>query len=133
MAAPAHRGRGERPEDLPLQRHGGRRVGVRRPRAHEETVGCRHRRIVAGPRSPAPTRRGTEWGSGRLPSVERVLFAPRELPPLPPDVSQDPSAYAAWVRRREAERARRAGRAGGSSFVLVIVVGGAPGAAVARC
>jgi O-antigen biosynthesis protein len=61
-----------------------------------------------------------------------VLFAPRELPPLPPDVSQDPSAYAAWVRRREAERARRAGRAGGSPFVLVMLVGDAPAASVAR-
>ena len=37
---------------------------------------------------------GPKWASGRLPSVERVLFAPRELPPLPPDVSQDPGAYA---------------------------------------
>jgi O-antigen biosynthesis protein len=64
-----------------------------------------------------------------------VLFAPRELPPLPPDVSQDPSAYAAWVRRREAERSGRAHRTRGaprSPLVLVMLVGDAPAASVAR-
>ena len=32
--------------------------------------------------------------------MERVLYAPRALPPLPPDVSQDPGPYAAWARDR---------------------------------
>ena len=42
--------------------------------------------------------------------MERVLFAVRELPALPPDVAQDSTAYAAWARGREAERARSATR-----------------------
>ncbi len=61
-----------------------------------------------------------------------MLFAPRELPPLPPDVSQDSHAFAAWVQRREAERASRAPRAGRSPLVLVMPVGDAPAASVAR-
>ena len=44
------------------QRHGHLRVRVRRPRPHEEAVGYPHRRIVAGPRSPAPTRRRRRTG-----------------------------------------------------------------------
>jgi O-antigen biosynthesis protein len=36
--------------------------------------------------------------------VERVLFAPRDLPPLGPDVAADLPRYRTWVRRREAER-----------------------------
>ncbi|HEY1446425.1 MAG TPA: glycosyltransferase, partial [Acidimicrobiales bacterium] len=36
--------------------------------------------------------------------MERVLFAPRELPPLRPDVSEDPRSYDAWVRAREQSR-----------------------------
>ena len=74
---------------------------------------------------------GAKWASGRLPSVERVLFAPRELPPLPPDVSEDPG-YAAWVRQREGERARQAVRPGPSPLVLVMLVGEAPAASVGR-
>jgi O-antigen biosynthesis protein len=36
--------------------------------------------------------------------VERVLFAPRALPPLRPDVAEDPAAYDRWVSAREAAR-----------------------------
>lgn len=39
--------------------------------------------------------------------MDRVLFAPPELPPLPPDVARDTERYSAWAREREAERARR--------------------------
>src|SRR5580704_19242851 len=74
---------------------------------------------------------GAKWASDRLPSVERVLFAPRELPPLPPDVSEGPD-YAAWVRQREEERARQAVRPGPTPLVLVMPVGEAPAASVAR-
>jgi GT2 family glycosyltransferase len=43
-----------------------------------------------------------------LPDVERVLFAPRELPPLPPDVSHDQVVYPSWVSLREEARRRSA-------------------------
>ncbi len=36
--------------------------------------------------------------------MERVLFAPRDLPPLGPDVAADLPRYRTWVRQREAER-----------------------------
>ena len=36
--------------------------------------------------------------------MERVLFAPRELPPPPPDVAENPSAYSAWVTTRQRAR-----------------------------
>ncbi len=64
--------------------------------------------------------------------MERVLFAPRELPPLPPDVSQDPRAFAAWVRRREDERTRTAPATGGTILGLVMVVADAPAPAIVR-
>ncbi|MGA2474626.1 MAG: hypothetical protein ABSG39_14235, partial [Acidimicrobiales bacterium] len=64
--------------------------------------------------------------------MERVLFAPRELPPLPPDVSQDPRAFATWVRRREDERTRTAPAAGGTILGLVMVVADAPAPAIVR-
>jgi O-antigen biosynthesis protein len=54
--------------------------------------------------------------------VERVLYAPRALPPLPPDVSQDPGPYAAWSRNREKERARRTRAARGTNLCLVMPV-----------
>lgn len=41
--------------------------------------------------------------------MQRVLFAPRTLPQLRPDVAQDPRAYDTWIRQREATR--RTGRA----------------------
>ena len=58
----------EVPEHRSGQRHRDFRVRVRRSRAHEEAVGYPHRRIVTGPRSPAPTRRGSPAASGRLPA-----------------------------------------------------------------
>jgi GT2 family glycosyltransferase len=36
--------------------------------------------------------------------VDRVLFAPRTLEPLRPNVAEDPIPYDAWVREREAAR-----------------------------
>ncbi len=36
--------------------------------------------------------------------MERVLFAPRTLPPLRPNVAEDPEPYSAWVHRREEDR-----------------------------
>jgi O-antigen biosynthesis protein len=64
--------------------------------------------------------------------VERVLYAPRALPPLPPDVSQDPGLYAAWSRNREKERARRTRAARGPNLCLVMPVAGVDQAAVQR-
>ena len=37
-----------------------------------------------------------------------MLFAPRRLPPLPPDAGHDPERYEAWVTAREKVRVRRA-------------------------
>jgi GT2 family glycosyltransferase len=54
--------------------------------------------------------------------VERVLFAPRELPPLPPDAGHDPERYEAWVTARERERVRRAPRAHHQTLELVMLV-----------
>jgi GT2 family glycosyltransferase len=51
-------------------------------------------------------------GSGRFTSVERVLYAPRELPPLSPDVSHDVATYSNWVQTRERERSRGSKRFG---------------------
>jgi GT2 family glycosyltransferase len=39
--------------------------------------------------------------------VERVLFAPRALPPLRPDVAHDPAAYAGWMLGRQELRSRQ--------------------------
>jgi O-antigen biosynthesis protein len=64
--------------------------------------------------------------------VERVLFAPRELPSLSPDVSQDPGDYTTWVRLREDERRRRSVRVSGPALALVLVVADAPKAALGR-
>jgi GT2 family glycosyltransferase len=64
--------------------------------------------------------------------VERVLYAPRALPPLPPDVSQDPGLYAAWARDREEQRVRRRGATRGSDLCLVMAVDDAEPAAVRR-
>jgi O-antigen biosynthesis protein len=64
--------------------------------------------------------------------VERVLYAPRALPPLPPDVSQEPGPYAAWSRNREEERARRTKTARGTNLCLVMPVAGIDPAAVRR-
>ena len=48
----------EVPQDRPRQGLGHLRVGIGGTRAHQQAVGNRHRRIVADPRSPAPTRPG---------------------------------------------------------------------------
>jgi O-antigen biosynthesis protein len=59
--------------------------------------------------------------------VDRVLFAPRDLPALRPDVAQDPVPYDRWVREREQERLR--GRPGASEtrpLHVVMVVDAAP-------
>jgi len=64
--------------------------------------------------------------------VERVLFAPRELPPLPPDVATDLDVYTTWVRTREAARRSSAPASGGAVLALVMVAGDAPEWAVAR-
>jgi GT2 family glycosyltransferase len=64
--------------------------------------------------------------------VDRVLYAPRALPPLPPDVSQDPGPYAAWVRGREEQRVAAARRGKGQHLHLVMPVANADPAAVRR-
>jgi GT2 family glycosyltransferase len=58
--------------------------------------------------------------------VERVLFAPRELPPLPPDAGHDPERYEAWVTARERERVRRSPRDHHPTLDLVLLVADAP-------
>jgi O-antigen biosynthesis protein len=59
--------------------------------------------------------------------VDRVLFAPRALPPLPPDVAEDPGPYADWVRRREVDRRHAAeGQPDGAVLPLVMAVTGEP-------
>jgi O-antigen biosynthesis protein len=55
-----------------------------------------------------------------------VLFAPRELPPLPPEVAQDPAPFAAWVTLRETERARTFHDAPGSTLQLLMLIAGEP-------
>ncbi len=64
--------------------------------------------------------------------MERVLFAPRELPPLPSDVATDLHAYTTWVRAREAFRRTSTPASGGAVLALVMVAGDAPEWAVAR-
>ncbi len=51
-----------------------------------------------------------------------MLFAPRELPPLPPDVSQDPGPYSEWVGRREEQRRRTNRTAHAPALALVMIV-----------
>jgi O-antigen biosynthesis protein len=63
--------------------------------------------------------------------VERVLFAPRELPPLPPDVGHQ-GVYSDWVRLREEERRRTTPRTIETNLALVMVLGDAPPEAVGR-
>jgi GT2 family glycosyltransferase len=64
--------------------------------------------------------------------VERVLYAPRALPPLPPDISQDPGPYAAWAREREEQRVREGDVTRGSDLCLIMAVADADPAAVSR-
>jgi GT2 family glycosyltransferase len=59
--------------------------------------------------------------------VERVLFAHRVLPALPPDVAQRPGPFAQWVERREEERSLRfVVRPDAAPLHLVMVVAGEP-------
>jgi GT2 family glycosyltransferase len=53
-----------------------------------------------------------------------VLFAPRELPPLRPDISEDPRSYDAWVRAREQSRYGRRSPRAKPSLRLVLPVPG---------
>ena len=64
--------------------------------------------------------------------MERVLYAPRALPPLPPDVLQDPGPYAAWARDREERRAGGGGATRRTNLCLVMAVAGAEPEAVRR-
>ena len=57
--------------------------------------------------------------------MDRVLFAPPELPPLPPDVAQDTERYSAWVCAREAERIRRRPGAHLDLALIMLVTGDA--------
>jgi O-antigen biosynthesis protein len=61
-----------------------------------------------------------------------VLYAPRALSPLPPDVSQDPGPYAAWARDREEQRTRKVRSSRRTVLCLVMAVCEADPAAVLR-
>ncbi len=59
--------------------------------------------------------------------MNRVLFAPRTLPALRPDVAEDPIAYDTWVRQRAAERLRSAKTPPQTRLLhVVMVIDGAP-------
>jgi O-antigen biosynthesis protein len=64
--------------------------------------------------------------------VERVLFSPRELPPLPADVSQDPGPYGAWSQGHEQQRARAVRATRRSDLRLVMPVADADPADLRR-
>jgi len=68
------------------------------------------------------------------PPVRRVLFAPRDLPPLGPDVAGDLPRYRQWQPAREADRlARRAGPVPGALAIALLMVMAQPDpAALAR-
>lgn len=55
-----------------------------------------------------------------------MLFAPRELPPLRPDVSQDPLPYDAWARARERTRRRLRRPSAGEPLRLIALVTSEP-------
>lgn len=61
-----------------------------------------------------------------------MLYAPRALSPLPPDVSQDPGPYAAWAPQHEEQRARRRRSTRRTNLRLVLPVADADPAAVLR-
>lgn len=61
-----------------------------------------------------------------------MLYAPRALPPLPPDVSQEPGPYAAWIRHRKEQRVKAERRAKGTDLRLVMAVPDLDRAAVQR-
>ncbi|HEY2215366.1 MAG TPA: glycosyltransferase, partial [Acidimicrobiales bacterium] len=58
--------------------------------------------------------------------MERVLFAPRELPPLPPDVAEDPSPFSVWVTAREAERTHLFRDVPGETLQLLMLIAAEP-------
>lgn len=59
--------------------------------------------------------------------MERVLFAPRELPPLPPDVAHDQGNYSEWVHQREADSlGRTTDHPDHSELALLMVARDAP-------
>jgi O-antigen biosynthesis protein len=64
--------------------------------------------------------------------VERVLYAPRALPPLPPDVSQDSGTYASWSRSREEQRVRATQSTRRADLRLVMPVAQTDPAAIRR-
>src|ERR1700727_2351559 len=60
--------------------------------------------------------------------MDRVLFAPPDLPVLPPAVAHDWRSYDAWVRAREERRTSSAARgpSAGPVLHLIMLIGGAP-------
>ena len=59
--------------------------------------------------------------------MERVLFAPRELPALGADVAEDPGPYSQWVQRFAAERRQLSGQIPSqANLKLLMVVPGEP-------
>ncbi len=65
--------------------------------------------------------------------MDRVLFAPRELPPLRADVAQDPHPYDTWVRARESERVGASGPDDHQKrhlHVVMLIAGQPPGETV---
>lgn len=64
--------------------------------------------------------------------MNRVLFAPRELPPLPPDAAHDLERYEAWVTARERERIGRAKDVAHPPLHLVMPVGDASALSIRR-
>ena len=61
-----------------------------------------------------------------------MLYAPRALPPLAPDVSQDPGPYAAWSAARETERSKATRSSRKAALCLVMPVSDDAAAAVRR-
>jgi GT2 family glycosyltransferase len=66
--------------------------------------------------------------------MDRVLFAPQDLPFLPPDVAHDWRNYDAWVRAREERRTSSAARgpSAGPVLHLIMLIGGAPPSDLSR-
>lgn len=63
--------------------------------------------------------------------MERVLFAPRELPPLGPDVAHDEGGYSDWVRLREKARSARTDTRH-SPLALLMIAGDHPAGRLER-
>ncbi len=59
-------------------------------------------------------------------AVERVLYAPRTLPPLRPDVAQDPTPYGHWALAREAARLTNAASPQRMLHVVMVIEGRPP-------